>query len=170
MIHPPPPPPVPAVLVPSVHRLLLCRPAAFAQSLRLRGQTPGGGHDPLLPVPEQDLCECPPPPPVHWYNYCFSVHDINIGSVIFRCSVPRAGLGHRGRLQSVEKRGRQGREGPDSGGPPAQGLSTILSAGQNLIICSFLGSQFTSISIFPQNKMLQRENVELKRRLAAQTH
>lgn len=41
----------------SVHRLLLRRPSIFPQNLRLRGQTSCSRHLPLLPVPEQEVCE-----------------------------------------------------------------------------------------------------------------
>ncbi|TNN37575.1 hypothetical protein EYF80_052264 [Liparis tanakae] len=44
-----------------------------------------------------------------------------------------------------------------------------IRGGRDLIV-EALRHKFNSISIFSQNKMLQRENAELKRRLAAQTH
>lgn len=50
-------PSVPALHLPSPHHLLLRRPAADSKSLWFRGATPCSKHLPLLPVPEQEVCE-----------------------------------------------------------------------------------------------------------------
>lgn len=115
-----------AVHMPFVHCLLLCPLAGFSQSVWLCGSTPCSRREPLLPVPEHEVCEysqkqwlCSP---------CLgqmrhSGLGVGVNAWIFmNFAVPCVGLTYRWRLSSFQKAGAHcGSTRPDRGGTQTQG-------------------------------------------------
>lgn len=165
----------------SLHRLLLCRPAVFAQTLWVCGQTPCSRRVPLLCVPEQDLCE-----------YILSTTSSNsllvtealmslkaskdsviISQTVFQSHVLVSAIGDAFRAAGKEENLRGGRD-------------LIVEALRHKVSSTFCDTSAPGLDVFSycpvvhhyccplclpllQNKMLQKENSELKRRLAEQT-
>lgn len=106
---------VPVVLLPSLHHLLLCRPAIFTQSLWLCCPPSCSRHVPLLSLPELQVCEyCALLLLMEWVTTDHTTMWLFLNTF----SVSRAGLSNWGRLPSFKtRRNGQRRTRPDSGGP-----------------------------------------------------